>query len=165
MLPVELHNDRHAQGWSDLKEMARHAEAVGFDSLWLPDHMIYDFAALGGMPGAPPWGVWECWSMLSALAAVTSRVDLGTIVACTGFRNPALLAKMAVTLDEISGGRLILGLGAGYHEIEFRMFGYPFDHLVGRFEEALQIICPLLRTGAVDFQGKFYTARQCELRP
>src|SRR3954462_4569025 len=110
MLPVELDNYRHAQGCNAFKEKGRPAEAVGFDSLWLPDHMIYDFAALGGMPGAPPWGVWECWSMLSALAAGRTRIALGTIVACTSFRNPALLAKMAVTLDEISGGRLILGL-------------------------------------------------------
>ena len=103
--------------------------------------------------------------MLSSLAAVTTRVELGTIVVCTGFRNPTLLAKMADTVDEISGGRLILGLGCGYHETEFRAFGYPFDHLVGRFEEALQIIHPLLRHGTVDFHGKYYSAQECELHP
>jgi alkanesulfonate monooxygenase SsuD/methylene tetrahydromethanopterin reductase-like flavin-dependent oxidoreductase (luciferase family) len=86
-------------------------------------------------------------------------------VACTAFRNPALIAKMADTIDEISGSRLILGLGAGYFEPEFRAFGYPFDRLVSRFEEALAIIAPLLKTGTVDFDGTFYTVRECELRP
>ena len=93
------------------------------------------------------------------------RVELGTLVACTGFRNPALLAKMADTVDEISGGRLILGLGAGWHEPEFDAFGYPFDHRVGRFEEALAIIHGSCGTGQVDFDGQYYQARDCELRP
>jgi len=146
--------------WTDLKAMAQHAEAVGFDSLWVPDHLVFD---LGDPSG--PRGVWECWSILSSLAAVTTRVELGTIVACASFRNPALMAKMADTVDEISGGRFILGLGAGYHEPEYRAFGYPLDHLVGRFEESLKIIHTLLRTGKIDFQGKYYEARECELRP
>ncbi|RIK46902.1 MAG: LLM class F420-dependent oxidoreductase [Chloroflexi bacterium] len=145
--------------WSDLLELARVAEDVGFDSLWLADHMLYR------LDGIEPFGVWECWSLLSALAASTSRVELGTIVTCTSFRNPALLAKMADTVDEISGGRLILGLGAGSHEAEYHAFGWPWDHRVSRFEEALQIIHALLRTGAVDFDGTYYTARECELRP
>jgi len=125
--------------WNNIKTMVQQA-AWGFDSIWVQDHLLFDY----GDPGVRPTGVWECWSLLAALAAVTTRVELGALVACTSFRNPALLAKMADTVDEISGGRLILGLGAGYHEPEFRAFGYPFDHLVGRFEEALQIIqgCP-----------------------
>ena len=85
--------------------------------------------------------------MLSALAATTTRVELGTLVCCTGFHNPAVLAKQADTIDGISNGRLILGLGAGYHEPEFKGFGLPFDHLVSRFEDAINIIHPLLRTG------------------
>ena len=125
--------------WNDLKAIARLAEAGGFDSLWVADHLIMDFTTYG-IPAETRAGWWDCWSILAALAAVTTEVELGTIVACVGFRNPALLAKMADTIDEISGGRLILGLGAGYHEPEHRAFGYPFDHLVGRFEEALQII-------------------------
>ena len=92
-------------------------------------------------------------------------MTLGPFVACTSFRNPALLAKMADTLDEVSGGRLILGLGAGWHQPEFDAFGYPWDHLVGRFEEALRVIVPLLREGHVDFRGQYYVARECELRP
>ena len=147
--------------WNDIKTMVLQAEAGGFDSIWIQDHLLFDF----GDPGVPPAGIWECWSLLAALAAVTTRVELGALVACTSFRNPALLAKMADTVDEISGGRLILGLGAGYNEHEFRAFGYPFDHLVGRFEEALQIIHTLLRKGTIDFQGKYYEARACDLRP
>lgn len=103
--------------------------------------------------------------MLTALAASTSRVELGTTVLCAGFRSPALLAKMADTLDEVAGGRLILGLGAGWHEPEFDAFGMPFDHRVGRFEEALQIIRPLLRDRAVDFAGAYHRATDCEIRP
>ncbi len=103
--------------------------------------------------------------MIAALAAVTTRIEIGTLVVCTSFRNPTLLAKMADTVDEISGGRLILGLGGGWNEPEYQAFCYPFDHLVGRFEEALQIVCPLLRTGTVDFHGQYYEARDCELRP
>jgi probable F420-dependent oxidoreductase len=138
--------------------MAEASEALGFDSLWLQDHLI--FRRPGGTAGA-----WECWSLLSALAAVTRRVELGTLVVCLPFRNPALLAKMADALDEVSGGRLILGLGAGWHEPEFTAFGYPFDHRVSRFEEGLTILTSLLRQGRVDFDGRFHQARDCELRP
>lgn len=145
--------------WTDLLAMARRAEEVGFDSVWVEDHLLF---RLGDTPTEGPW---ECWTLLSALAASTSRVEIGPLVACTSFRNPALLAKMADTLDEISGGRLILGLGAGWHEPEYRAFGFPFDYRVSRFEEALQIIHGLLRDGQIDFEGRYYTARECELRP
>jgi alkanesulfonate monooxygenase SsuD/methylene tetrahydromethanopterin reductase-like flavin-dependent oxidoreductase (luciferase family) len=155
----------NATRWSEFKMMAQHSESIGFDSLWLCDHLLYDFGTKVGVSGIPPWGLWECWSMLSAVAAVTTRVEIGAFVSCTSFRNPALLAKMADTVDEISGGRLILGLGGGYEETEFRAFGYPFDHLVDRFEEALQIIHTLVRTGEVDFRGKYYNAERCELHP
>jgi probable F420-dependent oxidoreductase len=143
----------------DLQQMAQVAEQVGFDSLWLADHLIFRF------PGQEERGTWEAFTMLGALAAATERIELGPLVACTSFRDPALLAKMADTLDEISGGRFILGLGAGWHQPEYEAFGYPFDHLAGRFEEALQIIVPLLRTGQVDFQGQYYQVRNCVLRP
>lgn len=147
--------------WTDLLQMATLAEDLGYDSLWLVDHLLLKGVRRAGRVE----GVWECWTLLSALAAVTKRVELGTLVTCTGFRSPALLAKMADMVEEISNGRLILGLGAGWHEPEYDAFGYPFDHRVGRFEEALQIILPLLRSGRVDFQGKFYHARDCELLP
>jgi alkanesulfonate monooxygenase SsuD/methylene tetrahydromethanopterin reductase-like flavin-dependent oxidoreductase (luciferase family) len=145
--------------WSDLLARARRAEALGFDSIWLPDHFFIRFN------GKEPFGFWEGWSLLSALAASTTRAELGLLVACAGFRNPALLAKTAATIDEIGGGRLTLGLGAGWHEPEFRAFGFAFDHRVSRFEEALHIVTSLLREGYVDFEGTYYAARDCELRP
>jgi alkanesulfonate monooxygenase SsuD/methylene tetrahydromethanopterin reductase-like flavin-dependent oxidoreductase (luciferase family) len=144
--------------WADLLAFAQRAEAVGFDSLWIPDHLLL---AWGGQTR----GIWECWSLLAALAAVTRHVDLGPLVTCANFRYPALQAKMADTVEEISGGRLILGLGAGWSGSEETAFGYPSDHRVDRFEEALQIIAPLLRAGHVDFEGRYYQARGCELRP
>jgi alkanesulfonate monooxygenase SsuD/methylene tetrahydromethanopterin reductase-like flavin-dependent oxidoreductase (luciferase family) len=146
-------------GWSDIRAMALRAEEVGFDSLWVEDHLLLR------PDGQEPQGLWECWSIVAALAALTSHVEIGTYVACTAFRNPALLAKMADTVDEISGGRLILGLGAGWNETDFTSFGYPFDHLVSRFEEALTIIRKLLRDGQIDCEGVYYAARDCELRP
>jgi probable F420-dependent oxidoreductase len=145
--------------FSDLREMAQVAEQVGIDSIWLADHLIYRF------PNQDEGAPWESLTMLSALAAVTTRITLGTLVICTSFRPPAMLAKMADTIDEISGGRFILGLGAGWHQPEYEAFGYPFDHLASRFEEALQIIVPLLREGHVDFQGQYYQVRNCVLRP
>jgi alkanesulfonate monooxygenase SsuD/methylene tetrahydromethanopterin reductase-like flavin-dependent oxidoreductase (luciferase family) len=145
--------------WTDLLEMATLGEQVGFDAIWTIDHIV-----LEDVPGQLQ-GVWECWSLLGALAAATNRVEIGPLVTPTSFRNPALLAKMADTVDEISGGRLILGLGAGWLEREYRMMGLPFDHRVSRFEEALHIIHGLLRDGRIDFEGRFYSARECELRP
>jgi alkanesulfonate monooxygenase SsuD/methylene tetrahydromethanopterin reductase-like flavin-dependent oxidoreductase (luciferase family) len=163
LLPVfEGDMDGQTAGWSDLVAMARAAEAVGFDSLWVVDHLL---SVRAEWADAPRQGPWECWSVLAALAAVTDRVSLGPLVTSTGFRNPALLAKMADTVDEISGGRLILGLGAGWHEPEYRAFGLPHDYQVGRFAEALEIASTLLRTGEADFAGRFYTVRDCELRP
>jgi alkanesulfonate monooxygenase SsuD/methylene tetrahydromethanopterin reductase-like flavin-dependent oxidoreductase (luciferase family) len=153
--------DGRTPRWSDYVAMARLTEEAGFDSLWFVDHLIYRNDA----SGRPPQGAWECWSVLAALAAATSRVELGSLVTATSFRNPALLAKMADTIDEISGGRLILGLGAGWNEVEYRMFGYPFDHRVDRFAEAFTIISGLLSDGAIDFEGQYYSARECELRP
>src|SRR5215208_6888509 len=147
--------------WDELRAFARRVEALGFDSLWVPDHLFWREEG----EASSTVGVWDAWSMLAALAANTERIELGTLVSCTAFRNPALLAKMADTVDEISGGRLILGLGAGYHEPEFTAFGYPYDHRGSRFEEALTIITTLLREGQIDFTGSYYQARDCELRP
>lgn len=147
--------------WADYVEMAQTAEAMGFDSLWFVDHLLYG----EGQSSEPPQGVWECWSVLAGLAAVTQRVELAPLVTSTGYRNPALLAKVADAVDMISGGRLILALGSGYDDPEFRAFGFPVDHKYARFEEALTIIHTLLRAGSIDFEGTYFSARDCELRP
>jgi probable F420-dependent oxidoreductase len=160
ILPLgEFRMEGETARWPDLLEMSRRTEELGFDSIWLVDHLLVKSDT------EPAIGVWECWSLLSALAAATTRVELGTLVLCNSFRNPALLAKMADTADEVSNGRLILGLGAGHHKPEFDAFGFPFDHRASRFEEAIQIIAPLLREGQVDFDGQYYSARDCALRP
>jgi alkanesulfonate monooxygenase SsuD/methylene tetrahydromethanopterin reductase-like flavin-dependent oxidoreductase (luciferase family) len=145
--------------WTDLHAMARLAEDAGFDSIWVCDHLNFQFE------DHEPQGVWESFTLQSALAAITNRVEIGAVVNCTGYRNPAMIAKIATTIDEISNGRLILGLGAGWHEPEYRAFGFPYDHRVSRFEEALTIIHSLLREGYVDFEGTYYQARECEMRP
>lgn len=145
--------------YPEIRDLALRAEDGGLDSVWIPDHLIYRF------PEQPQAGVWEAWTVTTGLAEATKRIELGTLVICVPFRNPALLAKMAVTLDEVSGGRLILGLGAGWHQPEFDAFGYPFTHLVDRFEEALKIIVPLLREGKVDFTGAYVSAPNCAMDP
>ncbi len=136
--------------WNEYRTMAQTAEAVGFASIWLGDHFLY-------RRKNEDLGPWECWSMLSALAAVTERVLLGPLVSPTGFRNPAVLAKMASTVDEISGGRLVLGLGSGWNEREFDAYGVPYDRRVSRFEEEFEIITDLIRTGRSDFSGEFFS--------
>ncbi len=138
--------------------MAITAEDVGFDSLWVGDHLLY-------RSDGETKGPWEAWSVLAAIAAVTHRVQLGPLVAATSFHSPAMLAKKAVTVDEISDGRLILGIGAGWNRTEFDAFGFPFDHRASRFEEAFTIIKTLLAEGSIDFDGTYYTLRDCELVP
>jgi len=156
---IQLPEVEREVGWPELLDMVRAIEDLGFDSVWVGEHLLYRWE------DRPPRGPWEAWSMLAAVAATTRRVQLGPLVACTNFHNPALLAKQAATIDEISGGRLVLGLGAGWNETEFRAFGYPFDHRVDRFEEAFTIIRTLLRDGAIDFDGRWYQVRDCELLP
>jgi len=156
---VQLPEVEREVRWPELLEMTRAIEDLGYDSVWIGEHLLYRW------PEREPRGPWEAWTMLAAIAASTSRIEFGPLVACTGFHNPALLAKQAATIDEISGGRLILGLGAGWNETEFRAFGYPFDHRIDRFEEAFTIIRTLLQEGAVDYEGRFYQARDCELLP
>lgn len=156
---LQLPEVEYAASWNDYLAMAHLAEAGGFDSLWVGDHLQYEDAE-GAVRGP-----WECLSILTALAAVTSRVELGPLVLATSFRNPALTAKIAATIDEVSGGRFVLGLGAGWNETEYRAFGYPFDHRISRFEEAFTIIRRLIREGTIDFEGKWYSARDCHLVP
>jgi probable F420-dependent oxidoreductase len=145
--------------WPELLDMVRAIEDLGFDSIWVGEHLLYRW------PDRAARGPWEAWTLMAAIAASTTRVEFGPLVACTSFHNPALLAKQAATIDEISGGRFVLGLGAGWNETEFRAYGFPFDHRIDRFEEAFTIIRTLLQEGAIDFDGRYYQARDCELLP
>lgn len=144
--------------FQEMRALALAAEDAGFASFWVADHLIH-------RNGDKDEGMWEAFTYLSGLAAATSRITLGPLVACISFRNPGLLAKIATTLDEVSGGRSILGLGAGWHEPEYDAFGYPFDHRVGRFEKAVQVIGPLLRGETVDFTGKYVQMHNARLLP
>ncbi|MDJ0923746.1 MAG: LLM class flavin-dependent oxidoreductase [Acidimicrobiia bacterium] len=155
---VQLPEVEREVTWPELREMAVTAEAAGFDSLWVGDHLLYRSA--NGVRGP-----WESWSLMAALAAVTQRVQIGPLVAAISFHSPAMLAKKAATIDEISNGRFILGLGAGWNRTEYEAFGFPFDHRASRFEEAFTIIRTLLRDGAIDFVGEYYAVRDCELVP
>ena len=142
----------------ELIAMAQTAETVGFDSVWYGDHLIYDLP-VGSR------GPWEAWTTLAALAASTSTIELGPLVACTSFHAPAMLAKKAATVDAISQGRLIVGLGAGWSKREYDAFGFPYDYRVSRFEEAFTIIRTLLSDGEIDFHGTYYDADRCVLHP
>jgi alkanesulfonate monooxygenase SsuD/methylene tetrahydromethanopterin reductase-like flavin-dependent oxidoreductase (luciferase family) len=159
VLPIaEEDGDDGAPPYSLVRDIAVDAEAAGLDSVWVFDHVLFRF------DGATT-GIHECWTVLSAIAEATERVELGTLVMCTGFRNAALLAKMAATLDHISDGRLILGVGAGWHDPEYEAFGWPTDHKVSRFEEALAVIKALIRDGRADLDGTYVTAQDAVLRP
>lgn len=155
---VQFPEIEYEASWAQLRDLAHVVEEVGLDSIWLGDHLLYDLA--DGRQGP-----WECWSMLAALAAVTERVQLGPFVAALPFHNPAILAKKAATVDEISGGRLVFGVGAGWNRFEFEAFGLPYQRRVDRFAEAFTIIRTLLSEGSIDFAGEFYTLRECELSP
>jgi alkanesulfonate monooxygenase SsuD/methylene tetrahydromethanopterin reductase-like flavin-dependent oxidoreductase (luciferase family) len=145
--------------WPEYLDLARRAESAGYDSIWVGDHLVYD------LPDGSTRGPYEAWTTLAAIAAATERVEIGPLVASTGFHAPAMLAKQAATVDAISQGRLILGLGAGWNRREFDAFGFPYDRRVSRFEEALAIIAPLLREGRTTFHGQFYDVDDCVLDP
>jgi alkanesulfonate monooxygenase SsuD/methylene tetrahydromethanopterin reductase-like flavin-dependent oxidoreductase (luciferase family) len=156
---VQLPEIEYVATWPEIVRMARRTEELGYDSLWVGDHLLYR------NPGEAPKAPWEAWSMMAALAAITERVEIGPLVACTSFHNPAMIAKMAATLEEISGGRLILGLGAGWNKPEYVAYGFPYDHRVSRFEEAFTIIRQMLREGQSDFHGQYYETSDCLLIP
>jgi alkanesulfonate monooxygenase SsuD/methylene tetrahydromethanopterin reductase-like flavin-dependent oxidoreductase (luciferase family) len=145
--------------YAEIRRMAQDVEAAGLDSVWVYDHLL----SVEG--DGPPTASWEAWTALAALAAATSTVAIGTLVSCTSFRHPGVLAKMAHTVAEISDDRLILGLGAGWHEPEYKAFGFPFDHRVDRFAEALAITATLLREGKASFDGRYYSAADAPLLP
>ncbi|HEY5436774.1 MAG TPA: LLM class flavin-dependent oxidoreductase [Candidatus Limnocylindrales bacterium] len=156
---VQLPEVEREVRWPELRAIARTAEQAGFDSVWLGDHLLYRY------PSGETRGPWEAWTALAGLAEATERVVLGPLVAATAFHSPFMLAKQAATVDEISGGRLVLGLGAGWNDTEFAALGAPFDHRVSRFEEAFTIVRTLLASGYIDFAGEFFTAREAELLP
>ena len=155
MLPLAADE---TNGFADLRAMAVAAEDGGLDSVWGADHLIF-------REDGTTRGIHECWTVLTAVAAITKRVEIGPLVLALPFRNPGLTAKMASELDEISDGRLILGVGCGWHRPEFDAFGYPFDRRVARFEEALEVLVPLLRNGRVSFEGRYQRAVDAELIP
>jgi probable F420-dependent oxidoreductase len=145
--------------WPEYVAMARAAEGEGFDSIWVGDHYLYRD------DGRSERGPWEAWTLLAGLAAVTERVRLGPLVACLNFHPPAVLAKTAATVDELSGGRLVFGAGAGWNRAEFDAFGLPYDHRVSRFEEAFEVIRRLLDGERVTFEGRWHRVRDAVLLP
>lgn len=158
-LPVGDHRGGGPAQFPAILAMARRAEEAGLDSVWVFDHLLFR------LEDQAESGAWEGWTILSALATATTRVQLGSLVLGMRLRNPGLLAKMASTLDHVSGGRVVLGVGAGWHDPELEAFGYPTDHRVGRFEEGMEVLASLIRTGRADFAGKWTSARDAVLLP
>jgi len=149
-----------APTYAEVRKVALTAERVGLDSAWITDHLIFRMA-----PDFVDRASHEAFTIWAGIAEATSRIELGAMVLCTAFRNPAVMVKEAVSLDAVAGHRIILGVGCGWHEPEFTAFGIPFTHRVSMFEEAMSIIRPLLRDGKVTFQGKHYRADDCVLVP
>ena len=145
--------------WPEYLSIARAAEETGFDSVWLGDHLLYRH------DGRPERGPWDAWVLLSAIAAATERVTLGPLVACAAFHPPGVLARMAAAVDEVSGGRFVFGVGAGWNETEFRAFGVPFEHRAARFEESFDVIRRLLAGERVTLHGRFTRADDAVLVP
>jgi alkanesulfonate monooxygenase SsuD/methylene tetrahydromethanopterin reductase-like flavin-dependent oxidoreductase (luciferase family) len=156
---VQLPEVERRVPWPELISMTRAAEGVGFDSVWLGDHLLYD------LPDGTVRGPWEVYTSLAALAAVTERVQLGSLVSSLGFHDPAMIAKMAATIDAISGGRFVLGVGSGWNEREYRAFGLPFDRRVDRFEEAFGLVHRLLAGETVTHTGTYYSLDRCRIDP
>jgi len=156
---VQLPEVEREVRWPELLAIARTAEDIGLDSIWVGDHLLYRYAS------GETRGPWEAWTTLAALAEATERVALGPLVAATAFHAPFMLAKQAATVDEIAGGRLVLGVGAGWNPVEFEALDAPFDHRVTRFEEAFGIVRRLLRGEVVDHDGRFVRVRGAEILP
>lgn len=156
---VQLPEVEREVRWPEVAAIARAAEESGFESIWVGDHLLYRGS------GKPERGPWDAWTQLAALAALTKRVRLGPLVAATAFHPPGVIARMAASIDEISGGRFTLGLGAGWNEPEFSAFGFPFDRTVSRFEESFQIVRRLLAGEHVTFEGQFQQVHDAVLLP
>jgi alkanesulfonate monooxygenase SsuD/methylene tetrahydromethanopterin reductase-like flavin-dependent oxidoreductase (luciferase family) len=146
--------------WAEISTQAERGEQLGFDTVWTADEIVWR------MPEWPgPRGWWECLTMTGAVAASTSSVRVGTWVMSALHHNPGMVVSAAETLDEISGGRFVLGLGAGHLGGGAKDFGYPTDKTVSRYAEALQIIVPLLRGKSATFAGEFHRADGAEVLP
>jgi alkanesulfonate monooxygenase SsuD/methylene tetrahydromethanopterin reductase-like flavin-dependent oxidoreductase (luciferase family) len=156
---VQLPEAERVVHWPEYQAMARAAEEVGFESIWLGDHLLYRG------DGREERGPLEVWTLLAAIAAVTERAAIGPLVACTSFHPPGLIAKMAATVDDVSRGRLVLGLGAGWNETEYRAFGLPYDHRVSRFEESFSIIRRMLAGERIQATGRYWSAEDLVLMP
>jgi alkanesulfonate monooxygenase SsuD/methylene tetrahydromethanopterin reductase-like flavin-dependent oxidoreductase (luciferase family) len=160
VLPMgESFVDGSTTRWVEIGDLAVRADQIGFDTVWTADELLWR------PPDGETHGWWECVAMTGAVAAATSRVKVGTWVTSALHRNPGITAKAVETLDEISGGRFVFGLGSGHAGRQGHAFGLPEDHVFSRFEEALMIIVPLLRRGRADFEGTFHAARDLEHRP
>jgi alkanesulfonate monooxygenase SsuD/methylene tetrahydromethanopterin reductase-like flavin-dependent oxidoreductase (luciferase family) len=160
-LPTWPRADRTVASWPEMRSLARDAEALGADMLWVPDHLVRV------LPSGRTVGFREGWTVLTAAAEATTRIGIGPFVACTGFRNPGLLAHMAETLDEVSGGRLVLGLGSGSPETDtsWRMFGFDTARPVGRFAESVEVVARLLHGETVTFSGEHVRTDAAKLGP
>jgi F420-dependent oxidoreductase-like protein len=146
--------------WEKSVERWQLFEQLGFESAWVCDHLV--------QPSRPQGPYFEAWSLLAGLAARTEKMRIGVLVSCNTFRHPSVLAKMAITVDHISNGRLELGLGAGWYEPEHAMFGIPFPEtkeLVARFHEAVQVVDLLMREDTSSFEGSYYQLKQAQSRP
>jgi alkanesulfonate monooxygenase SsuD/methylene tetrahydromethanopterin reductase-like flavin-dependent oxidoreductase (luciferase family) len=160
-LITQLHGrpggDAPAPSWASISERAATAEAAGFDMFVFEDALLYRGKKATN-------GVWESVSIAAAIAATTTDIGLGPSVLNSPYRSPAMTAKIADTIDEVSGGRFVLGIGAGNtKDSDYEAFGFPTDKRYSRFAEAIQIIHGLLKNGSIDFEGEFYSARQAEL--
>ena len=160
VLPTgEVFLDGPIPRWPEIRDLAIRAEESGFDTVWVSDELLWRSAE------GSPQGFWECVATTGAVAAATSRVKVGTWILSALHHNPGMAAKVAETLDEISGGRFVFGLGAGHAGSQARAFGLPEDHVIGRFEEAAELIVPLLRGGRATLDGTYHVARDLEQRP
>jgi alkanesulfonate monooxygenase SsuD/methylene tetrahydromethanopterin reductase-like flavin-dependent oxidoreductase (luciferase family) len=149
-----------APSYKKIRGIAQAAERERLHSVWVTDHLLFRFP-----PKNENIASAEAFTFWAGLAEATKTIELGSLVLCMPFRNPAMMAKLAVSLDEIAENRVTFGIGCGWHKPEFDAFGYPFDNIVSRFEEALHVFHPLLRTGKADFHGKYVEATNCELCP
>ena len=156
---VQLPEVERVVRWPEYRAMALAVEELGFDSIWLGDHLLYR------NEGEADKGPWDVWTLLGALAAITDRVRLGPLVACTGFHPPGMIARMAAAIDEVSGGRFVLGLGCGWNRGEFAAFGIPYDHRVARFEEAHEIIRRMVAGEHATLDGSYWQAQDAVVLP